>query len=170
MGVQSVLVREMYGPVGTPTAFITRFGWVPARSVQGNQQQREETSYFASTLSCDNLLRKFWEVEDCSFGEPTLSNEERAVMKHFIEQHRRDDIGRFIVPLPRKPDVAPLGESRSIAVKRFLTVERSLKANGRAQEFADSVMEYFDMDHAEPVPHGRSHRSGRIFFLEPLWI
>ena len=119
-----------YGPAGSPTAFSTCFGWVLAGSVQGNQQQREETSYFASTLSCDSLLRKFWEVEDCSFGEPTLSIEERAVMKHFGDQHRRDDIGRLIVPLPRKPDVAPLGESRSIAVKRFLTVEWSLKANG----------------------------------------
>ena len=30
--------------------------------------------------------------------------------------------GRFIVPLPRKPDAKPIGESRSRAVRRFLAI------------------------------------------------
>ena len=97
-----------------------------------------------------------------------MSDEERAVMKHFREHHRRDDLGRFIVPLPRKPDVAPLGESRSVAVKRFITVERSLKANGKAREFADSVMEYFNLDHAEPVPASDLEKPWENVYYMPM--
>ena len=44
-----------------------------------------------------------------------LSPEERTVIQHFQETHTRNDTGRFIVPLPRKPQRKPLGESRSQA-------------------------------------------------------
>ena len=80
-----------------------------------------------------------------------MSIEERMVMEHFKGHHHKDETGRFVVPLPGKPHVAPLGESRSIAVRRFLTVERNLRASRNSREFAHSVMEYFEMDHAEPV-------------------
>ena len=46
----------------------------------------------------------------------------------------------------------PLGESRSLAVKRFESLERSLRAGARFEEFADAIREYIDQDHAEPVP------------------
>ena len=36
---------------------------------------------------------------------------------HFQANHSRDQSGRFIVPLPRKPDAKHLGESRSQAVR-----------------------------------------------------
>ena len=137
---QSVCHGRRYGPVGSPTAFSTCFGWALAGSVHGKCGQRKETTCFASTTLCDSPLRKFRQVEDCSFLEPSLSIEERTVMEHFKEHHCRDDTGRFIVPLPRKPYVAPMGGSRSIAVKRFLTVESNLKMNGRSREFVHSVI------------------------------
>ena len=165
---QSVCHGRRYGPTGTPTAFSTCFGWVLAGSVRGSHPQRKETVCFASSTSCDVLLKKFWEVEDCSFKEPSLSMEERAVMEHFEAHHYRDETGRFVVPLPRKPHVDPLGESRSIAVKRFLTAERSLKANGRSREFHDSVMEYFDLDHAEPVPASELTKPWEDVFYMPM--
>ena len=79
---QSVCLGQRYGPAGSPTAFSTCFGWVLAGSVHGSYQQRMETACFASTASCDSLLSKFWEVEDCSFKEPSLSTEERTVIEH----------------------------------------------------------------------------------------
>ena len=73
-------------------------------------------------------------------------------MEHIKGHHYEDESGRLDVPLLRKPHMAPLGEYRSIAAKRFLTAWRSLKVNKNAQEFTDAVLEYFHMDHAEPVP------------------
>ena len=68
----------------------------------------------------DSVLTKFWKVEYCSFQEPSLSFEERVVMEHIKEHHHEDNANKFIVLLPRKPYVAPLGESRCIAVSDSL--------------------------------------------------
>lgn len=70
----------------------------------------------------------------------------------FKAHHFRDVDGRFVVPLPRKPDAQPLGESRSQAVRRFLSLERSLHAKGHLADFNAVMKEYFDMGHAERVP------------------
>lgn len=47
--------------------------------------------------------------------------------------------GRFIVPLPRKPDSKLLEESRSQADRRFLSLERSLYSKGTFSEFSDVI-------------------------------
>ena len=100
----------------------------------------------------DDSLRKFWEIEDYNMKKPVLSLEEKSVVQHFESSYSRDESGRFIIPLPRKPGAVALGESRTHAVERFLRLERSLKKKGAFQEFAEVLLEYFQMQHAEPVP------------------
>ena len=102
---QSVCHGQRYRPIQSPTVFSTRFGWVLAGRVGGNHQQREETSCSSSTTSCHSLLKKVWEV----FSTPYLFIEERAVMEHLKGHHYKDDSGRFVVPFPRRPPMAPLG-------------------------------------------------------------
>ena len=82
----------------------------------------------------------------------SLTPEEKYVVDHVKDNHSRDEEGRFVVPLPRKATSPSLGESRSQAVKRFLTLERSLKFKGKVSEFNDAVQEYFTSGHAEEVP------------------
>ena len=43
-------------------------------------------------------------------------------------------------------------ETRSIAVRRFLSVERSLRSKHQFDEFAAVMKEYFDLNHAALVP------------------
>jgi len=97
-------------------------------------------------------LRRFWEIEDYNLQNPILSQVEKSVREHFEKYHARDEEGRFIVPLPRKEDVTPLGESRIQAIRRFRSMERSLRAKGMDQDFAKVMREYFDLGHAEQVP------------------
>ena len=77
--------------------------------------------------------------------------------------------GRFIVPLPRKPDAKPIGESRSRAVRRFLALERSLHHKDRFQE-DDSVMEYLDLGHAEIVPIEEMDKDPASVFYLPTHV
>ena len=51
-----------------------------------------------------------------------------------------------------KADVTLLGESRSLAVRRFKALEHSLRARSQFDEFTVVMRKYFDMGHAEPVP------------------
>ena len=84
--------------------------------------------------------------------DAALSSEERHVVQFFDSHHSRADAGNFIIPLPRKPEVDPLEESRSQAIRRFLSLERSLHSKGQFEELDLVMKEYFDMGHAEQVP------------------
>ena len=125
-------------------------------------------AHHTSVLSGDDLLRKFWEIEELSTGSPVLSPEEQSVLTHFQGSHRRDKDGRFTVPLPRRPDAKPLGESRSLTVRRFLSLERSLRAKDQFQEFSNVIKEYFEMDHAELVPPADLERPREEVFYLPM--
>ncbi len=95
-----------------------------------------------------------------------MSQEEREVKKHFQTHHYRKQDGRFVVPLPRNPEVKPIGESRSQAVRRFLTLEKSLRSKNQCGAFDAVIREYFDLGHAEPVPSNDFNRSQcQVFYL-----
>ena len=48
-------------------------------------------------------------------------------------------------------NVTPLGDSRTQALRRLKALERSLRAKGTFNEFAEVVQEYFKMGHTEQV-------------------
>ena len=145
------------GPPGTPTAFETEFGWVLSGCSETSNSSNCTTVHVAtfhtSVASGDDILHRFWEVEESPKNATVLSLEERSVVRHFDSHHSRNEQGRFIVPLPKKPDAKPIGESRSQAVRRFMSLERSLTLNNRFTEFEAVMQEYLDMGHAERVPH-----------------
>ena len=141
------------GPPGSPVAFETKFGWVLAgRTNTSTPSSRHVTSHHVSVASGDDILRKFWEIEESPRHDTNLSPEERSVVQHFKETRSRSASGRFIVPLPKRSQTKPLGESRTQAVRRFLSLERSLRSKNQFSEFSDVLEEYFKLEHAELVP------------------
>ena len=63
----------------TLTAFKNHIGWVLAGSVEGSTT----TSHFVVAIpSCNNILRRFWEIEEVS-----LSPEGKSVVQHFEVNH-----------------------------------------------------------------------------------
>ena len=78
--------------------------------------------------------------------------DEKSDVKSFEDTHTRDESGIFIVPLPRKANVTPLGESHSKSAKRLLNLEWSLAAKGSSSKLIEAMHESFEMRHAEPVP------------------
>ena len=148
----ALLHGRRVGVAGSPVAFETVFGWVLAGPTTSPTSEPVIASHHALAANTDDLLQRFWEVEQEAKPELNLSPEERAVVKHFEDNHRRTPEGRFVVPLPKKPSSPPLGESRSQAVRRFLTLERSLQSKGGFNALDQVIKEYFDLKHAEPVP------------------
>ena len=144
------------GPTGSPTAFKTDLGWVLCGSAgftsTSTQANVHITTFHASATSSDDILRKFWEIEESPSDQASLSIEERAVARHFESNHSRSEEGRFIVPPPKDSNARPIDESRSQAVNRFLSLERSLNQKGCFQEFNTVMQEYLDLKHAEAIP------------------
>ena len=95
-----------------------------------------------------------------------MSLDEQSVMTHFQRTHCWDETGRFIVPLPKKTVVMPLGESRSLAVRRFLWLECSLQSKDQFQGLSDVIEENFEMGHAEFVPEADLNKPCKdVFYL-----
>ena len=109
-------------------------------------------------------------MEESHKNSSNLSPEERAVVKHFKESHTCARNGSFTVPLPKNPQAKSLSESRSQAVRRFLSLERSLHARNQYQEFSDVMEEYFEMGHAEAVPIADLQKSPKEVFYLPMHV
>ena len=163
---EALLHGRRVGVPGSPVAFETAFGWVLAGPTSNPTPKSVVTSHHTLTTTSDDLLRRFWEIEEETKHKLILSPEEKSVVKHFEESHRRTPAGRFIVPLPKKPNPPPLGESRSQAVRRFLSLERSLRSKCEFDAFNSVIQEYFDLKHAEPVPDtDRDKPVQQVFYL-----
>lgn len=151
------------GAPGSPVALETKLGWVLAGGTQSHNPHHVMVHH-VSLLTGDDLIRQFWETEEKLTSESVLTVEERAALEHFKTHHTRQSDGRFIVPLPRKPNVGSLGESRSQAMRRFFSFERSLHTKGLFQEFETVINEYFEAGHAEEVPmHDLEHNLSSIY-------
>ena len=72
------------------------------------------------------------------------------------------------MPLPKRPEAKPLGESRSQAVRRFLLLERALLSRNLFEDFNAVMQEYFDMGHAENVPEIELEKSPQEVFYLPM--
>ena len=120
------------------------------------------------TLTGDELIQRFWETEESPSSEPMLTIEEKKVIEHFQTQHTRLPDGRFVVPLLRKTNTHSLGESRSQAVRRFHSFERSLHAKNQFHEVKDVMDEYFQSGHAEEVPAADYEKPAHEVFYLPI--
>ena len=54
-------------------------------------------THHATIDTGDDLLKRFWEIEEQTAKLSNLSPEERSVAQHFQAHHSRNDEGRFIV-------------------------------------------------------------------------
>ena len=87
-------------------------------------------------------------------------------MQHLKANCSRTHEGRFVVPLPKKPDAGIIGESRSQAVRCFTALERSLNRKGCFQDFDVVMQEYLDLGHAKLVPREDMDKDpSQVFYL-----
>ena len=150
------------GSPGSPVAFKT----LPKRVLAAPDQVI--TTHHATLLTGDDLFRRFWEIEEKVGSDLCLTHEEKAVLNHFDKHHTRLKDGRFMVPIPKKSGIKPLGESRLQAVRRFISFERSLHMKGQFPEFKAVIDKYFDSGHAEAVPEADLEKSPQSVFYLPM--
>ena len=87
----ALLQGRRHGGSNLPIALETCFGWVVTGNVQGNHPQRI-ISHHASILSDNELLQRFWELEENN-PQQYMTPDEEAVVTHFRETHRFDSEG-----------------------------------------------------------------------------
>ena len=122
-----------------------------------NSKSRGSATHVCYVALDNDAIRRFLEIEDHSLQQPVFSQEEQAVIRHFEQHYEKDMDRRYIIPLLRKENVTPLGGSKSQALQRFKTMERSLQSKETFGDFAEVVQKYFKMGHAERVPKMEVH-------------
>lgn len=131
----------------------TVFGWVAAGRVgiQPHRNQRK-VAHVCSTGDAEDSISRFWELESC-WSPSTKSPEETSCEEHFVATTFRDESGRFVVTLPKRPDVlAQLGRSKEIAVRRFHALERRLDSNPNLKEtYSAFISEYLQLNHMREI-------------------
>ncbi|XP_071562311.1 uncharacterized protein [Temnothorax nylanderi] len=139
----------------------TKFGWVVSGPIPQHLITRRTTSRQLSNnhvclitqqISIDDTLRKFWELEEYANNNPRLSKEEQCCENHFINTTTRDVSGRFVVRLPFRENRTQLGQSRDIAMKRLLCLERKFQREPELYKlYSEFMREYIDLNHMSKV-------------------
>ncbi|XP_053698904.1 uncharacterized protein LOC128745859 [Sabethes cyaneus] len=108
-------------------------------------------SYTVTLEDLHSSIQRFWEVEEVE-AVPQTCTEEEECEQHFQATHRRDTTGRYIVQLPLRNSVSELGDSRTIALRRFYATERRLsKDPDLRKQYTDFLTEYEALGHCKEV-------------------
>ncbi|XP_018368747.1 PREDICTED: uncharacterized protein LOC108764844 [Trachymyrmex cornetzi] len=132
----------------------TQLGWLVAGKIS-------TATKILGTLHChlsinndelDKKLTQFWHIEDCSISQ-AYTREERSCEEYFRQTTRRNEQGRFIVRLPTKEkELEKLGESKSIATRRFYSLERKFRQQPKLkQEYVEFMKEYLMLGHMQRI-------------------
>lgn len=127
-----------------PVAVHSKLGWIisgtssaPSNHVQVN----------CVATRIDESIQKFWELESVP-AQRVLTKEEKFCESHFQRHHAREPTGRYVVKIPMKDPIIPLGSSREAAVRRLLQVERRLLPKPKIYEaYVEFMRQYEFLGH-----------------------
>ncbi|UYV80224.1 hypothetical protein LAZ67_18002082 [Cordylochernes scorpioides] len=117
------------GNENEPSAIHSKLGWLVYGPTSVSERQSfRNMAHFSSELESEDLIKRFWELKSIPLEEiPT--KEEKDCESHYLKNVVRDESGRYIVRLPFKESAEKLGQSKSIAIRRFLNLEKRLEQN-----------------------------------------
>ncbi|XP_036317473.1 uncharacterized protein LOC118732444, partial [Rhagoletis pomonella] len=103
-------------------------------------------------VELNDLVQRFWAIENCNDSAPKTTVEEDLCEEHFIKTHKRLESGEFSVRLPAKSPHCELGESYQQAINRFKALERKFQRNAELkQQYSSFIKEYLDLNHMSVV-------------------
>ncbi|XP_052750978.1 uncharacterized protein LOC128200720 [Galleria mellonella] len=152
------LIGDIYLGGGTikvhdhlPRAMNTVFGHVltgPVTFMATNPCPRATHSShtFYSNISTDDILKRFWEIEDLPHAVKNPMDMECESI--FVSTHQRDKSGRYVLHLPFLSNKPSLGDSVPLAKKRFLAMEKRLQRNDSLRKkYVDFMRDYAENGH-----------------------
>ncbi|XP_063828959.1 uncharacterized protein LOC135078291 [Ostrinia nubilalis] len=142
-----------------PTAILTSFGYVLMGDVPAHSSQlpTHSTAFFTALphTEIESSLHKFFELEEVpskSFLSPDEAECENIFTSSVIYQDKH-----FSVDLPFCKDPSVLGDSRSVAYRRFQMLERKFdKVDGLRQNYNKTINEYIQQGYLSEAPEADS--------------
>lgn len=151
----------------------SKLGWLIAGPlpILPKQQPEQRVSKFihcnflfkeSNLPTINDELERFWELENIPQAHP-YTKEEKLCEQHYLSNTYRLDNGRFCVGLPLRDERQCLGDSYSLAKKRFLNLEsRFSKQPELKKSYSEFIHEYADLGH---LTESSIHKPENAFFL-----
>lgn len=128
------------------------FGFIVSGVYSDYQMQEELHCGLVNNVDLANEIKRFWEIEQVEEIGSIKSAEEIECNKHFIDTHKRDNSGRFVVQMPFKGDPSLLGDSKQIALNRLNSLWNRLDKDPKfAKLYCQFMREYENLGHMEQV-------------------
>ncbi|XP_069133524.1 uncharacterized protein [Argopecten irradians] len=174
--------QQITGPRGSPFAQRTGLGWVivgevclnkahpPDRDIRVSTFKTNIVNGHASILApCKNYL---WVKEEIRYDplfergkddeKPAWSVEDREFMEIMSNQCVQDEDGFWVAPLPFRTGRTKLPNNKSVAIKRAMILDRSLKTDkDKRDHFVAFMKKVLDSGAAEVAPPPQ----GEVWYL-----
>ncbi|XP_062538827.1 uncharacterized protein LOC134207125 [Armigeres subalbatus] len=147
---------------GEPVFVEIVFGWTVSGKVPIHVPGIQKICHLTTVdRNLEQALQKFWDleaVEQCS-----MFTAEENLCEELFTTTTRESSGRYVLSLPLTRDpLVTLGESRSIAERRFLSHERRLKRDPATKEpYCRFMEDYERLSHTvrlvDPVDEAQPH-------------
>lgn len=133
---------------GYPILQKTKLGWLVSGPIYLNSPHDNATQcHLNISPNVNDQLTKFWEIEECPKTK-FLSQEDDDCERHFQQNTTNSSDGRFIVSIPLKTPTSELGESKDMAMNRFLNLERKLSKTPELKiQYHDFINDYIEQNH-----------------------
>lgn len=142
----------------------TLFGYVVSGLVPLNLSH-SLVCFHAACSQVERLISQFWELEKVPEIYPEYTSEQEACEKifhysiHFVNNKFQVDL-----PLQKTLDDIHLGDSFSIAYRRFENLEKRFKANPEFFiQYKTFIDEYLNLNHAKIVEY--DFDKGTVYFM-----
>ncbi|KAH8318621.1 hypothetical protein KR059_002949, partial [Drosophila kikkawai] len=148
-----MLSENLHLHKGLPRLQNTKLGWIVAGKILNEKRTSSVCAVLTEAEKVDEQLEKFWELDNFQPEKKCYSPVEKQCKAHFLENIQRAQDSRFIVQLAFLEHTSALGESRDIATRRFLSLEKRLQRDHVIKEgYINFMKEYEELGHMKEVP------------------
>ncbi|KAJ8724347.1 hypothetical protein PYW08_015821 [Mythimna loreyi] len=169
--VYGCMVKEgmIKSPSSSLVAQSTSLGWLLSGVVDSPTDSRHtppKVSVMHINLTTDQIIRRFWEIEDQISTKKMLTIEEQKCEDLYASTTKRTQDGRYEVRLPFRVEDPPCtsGDSRSIAENRLKSLEKRLGKNVELKKkYKEVIQEYLHLGHLRPVKEGDNKRDIAVY-------
>ncbi|XP_039453257.1 uncharacterized protein LOC120432183 [Culex pipiens pallens] len=137
---------------GLPLFVNTVFGWIAAGKTDLGSLNPVPSCHVSVNATLEEKIERFWTIEELQEA-PKRTQEEQDCEEHFQTTFSRDTTGRYVVRLPKRLGFEKMiGESRDMAVRRLMQLERRLgKDEGLRVRYSEAIHTYLEQDHMRLV-------------------
>ncbi|KAL0839095.1 hypothetical protein ABMA28_017074 [Loxostege sticticalis] len=147
-------VKTLKNNNNTLVAQQTTLGWLISGRHTNTANNRSSQVYIHhAKVEVDSMLQRFWELEETP-EKRIMTKAETQCESHYDKTHLRLPDGRYQVRMPFKTNNPDIGESLTIAQKRFQLLENKFKRNPDLHEkYTEFMEDYIEQSHMEPIPN-----------------